>query len=172
MAGFPLSAEALKNLLALTNEFNGQLLAGLSGKGDSGLKESEKLALIPIEMVETNRPEKDANTDWAMCSDNIAQCRVLLAMAHAARQAEKVGLTNKRYDDLTSQELPLGLEVCTAYTVVWAGLAGYFQADPDSLQVSAAGEVMYKKVVVQLPDEDHISEMDTRDPLYSPNNPV
>ena len=131
-------------MLELTNSFNGQLSAGLSGKGDSSLKESEKLALILFDRIEMGVTDLTATTDWAMCTDIEPQCRTLVALAHAANQATKVGLIGKNYDSLTGVEQSLGLKVCAAFTVVWSGLVGHFQADPGSVTELDMGELLYK----------------------------
>ena len=161
-------------LTELTNSFNGQLSAGLSGKGDTGLTESEKMALVPLNMVETCVTDLTELSDWALCIGMEPTCRTLTALAHAAHQAIKVGVNGKPYDSLGNLDQCLGLEVCPAFAVVFLGLVGYFQADP--VKVTQPGKCRpvyaYKGISVTQPAEDHICEFDTVDPFYGVNGPI
>lgn len=152
----------------LSNGFNGELSAGLSGKGDTGLKESEKLALIPARLCQTELSRADSVSNWDICVDDVNASRVLVAMAHAAHVARTLGLDGQPCNHAGGPELAKAIEVSAAYTVVWAGLTGYFQANPMFVKAEGVGKVKYtyKDTVAYVPKKDHISEFDTADPLF------
>ena len=152
----------------LSNGFNGELSAGLSGKGDTGLKESEKLALIPARLCQTELSRANSVSNWDICVDDVNASRVLVAMAHAAHVARTLGLDGQPCNHAGGPELAKAIEVSAAYTVVWAGLTGYFQANPMFVKAEGVGKVKYtyKDTVAYVPKKDHISEFDTADPLF------
>ena len=161
-----LSPQALLCLKDLSNGFNGELSAGLSGKGDSGLKESEKLALIPASFCHTGFSRADSVSNWDISVDDVSASRVLVAMAHAAHVARTLGLDGKPCNQAGGPELAKAIEVSAAYTVVWAGLTGYFQANPMYVKPEGKDKYTYKDTLAYVPAKDHISEFDTVDPLF------
>ena len=165
-----LSPQALDCLRDLANGFNGELSAGLSGKGDTGLKESEKLALVPAARVRTDMSRLDSVSDWDICTDDDNASRVLVAMAHAAHVARTLGLDGQQCSHAGGPELAKAIEVTAAYTVVWAGLTGYFQANPMYVTKEDAGKGIfkytYRETICPVPTGDHVSERDTCDPLF------
>ena len=166
MALLSLTPQALQCLKDLSNGFNGEMSAGLSGKGDSGLKESEKLALIPSRYCQTGFSRNDAPTNWDICVDDVSGSRVLVALAHAAHVARTLGLDGRVCTQGGGPELAKAIKVSAAYTVVWAGLTGYFQANPLYVKLEAKQKYTYKDAPAYVPAEDHISEFDTVDALF------
>ena len=168
MAKALVNAAALSKLGILTNDLKGQMSAGLSGQGDAGLKECDKLPLVPIEFVEWGIKAEDARSDWAVCEGLEAKSRVLIAIAHAAIAAEKAGIQGLAKESLDSSKAHLVLEVSCAFAAVYAGLVGYFQADPALVRVSDAEDVSYlymNKPAIRL-DPSHVCEHDTVGAFY------
>ena len=158
--------EVLEQFGKFCNDINGSLAAGLAGQGDAGLKESEKHPLAPPHLILGSNDHASATSSWTVIGSHEKQSRALMALAHAALIAKREGLLEKKFDSLGREEQCKGIKVAAAFTAVHSGLVGYFEPEPDEINLLGDGRVTYKgRHAVPVPP-DYTSELDTNDPLF------
>ena len=142
------------------------MASGLTGQGDAGLKESEKLPLVPPNLILGSLTEKDATSSWTVIGTHARQSQALMSLAHAAFIAKREGLSNKKFESLGRDDACKGMKVAAAFTAIHSGLCGYFEPDPKEVIKHSDGGVIYKgKHAVPAPP-GYTSEVDALDPLY------
>ena len=67
--------EILEQLGRFCNDINGSLAAGLAGRGDSGLKESEKLPLAQPHLILGSNNEQSAILSWTVIGSHVEQSK-------------------------------------------------------------------------------------------------